>query len=247
MSPSYNVSALKGIQNKISGSASTFTTQWESADIVIVVVGINDLGEAFDRPNMGLLSGQNEFVAQVLAKKPKQTIVVYTGGSFTTAGPWSSAPAVVIALYPGQEQGNALADILFGDYNPAGRLSITFPKDSVDVPPWGTDYPTYENPEEGRGYSYYDHYHKDVLFPFGYGLSYSTFSYGNLSASGSIQNYQDTASVNFDLTNTSNRDGEEVPQLYVSALQSKVPRRVKDLKSFQRISLKTNEKKACHI
>jgi beta-glucosidase len=242
----YCVTPLQGIQSKVASNV-TITTNWQTANWVIVVVGINDLGEAFDRTNLDLPNGptcncsQNALVAQVLAAKPNNTIVVYTGGSFTIGGSWSSAPAVVVALYPGQEQGNALADVLFGDYNPGGRLSVTFPADASQVPAWPTT--TVEPAGEGRGYFYYDKHNLTPLFPFGHGLSYTTYAYTNLRISPTSVTAGQTVTVMVDVQNTGTRAGEEVVQLYVHDQVASVDRRVKDLRGFQRVALTAGQTK----
>jgi hypothetical protein len=176
------IGPLDAIKQKLGTGVSVISDgTWQTADYVVVFVGINDSGEGFDRQNLdlpkynatgdlaknnfndttetGFDQDQNALVAQVLAAKPTKTVVVYTGGSFSVAGTWSTAPGVIIALYPGGDQGNAIADVLFGDYNPGGHLSITFPQKAEDVPPWGVvaaTFSTYEPVEEGRGWSYYD-------------------------------------------------------------------------------------------
>jgi beta-glucosidase len=205
-----------------------------------VVVGINDGGETIDRSNLDLPNGQNDLVTQVLKVKPDKTIVVFTGGSWAIAGAWSTAPAVVIALYPGQEQAHALADVLFGDYNPAGRLSISFPNDASQVPAWNS---TYEPAWEGRGYFYYDSKNLTPLFAFGHGLSYTTFAYSNLSITPLSVVMPDVVTVNVDVANTGGRAGDEVIQLYLKPPQTTVQRRIKDLRGFKRIALAPGEKK----
>jgi len=232
----YCISPLQGITSKISGSATTLVTDWTTADYVFVVVGINDLGEGFDRTNVDLpvVGGvdQNALVAQVMAAKPNRTIVVYTGGSAAVAGSWSNAPAVVIAFYPGQEQGTALADVLFGDYNPAGRLAVSFPNTASQIPPWGQSFNVYESAGEGRGYYYYDKHNLTPLFAFGHGLSYSAFTYSNLRITPGT-----TVTIQVDVQNTGTRAGDEVVQLYVGDPVASVDRRVKDLRGFQRVNL----------
>lgn len=208
------------------------TDQWQNADQVVIVVGIDDHGEGSDRKNIGPLpNNQDSLVAQILASKPKDTVVIYTGGSFCTADAWSQAPGLIFALYPGLDQGPAMASILFGDYNPAGRLPISFPKTSDQVPS-EFEIAQFEDVWEGRGYFYYD-YHKLVpAFPFGHGLSYTTFSYDSIVITGPISGQW---SVQVKISNTGHRLGEEVIQLYISQDKQTLPRRVKDLRGFARI------------
>jgi beta-glucosidase len=235
----YEITPRQGIV-ELCGPNVTVGTDYNNCDYAIVVVGINDGGETIDRGNFDLPNGQNDFVAQVLKVKPDKTIVVFTGGSWAIAGAWSTAPAVVIALYPGQEQAHALADVLFGDYNPAGRLSISFPVDASQVPPWNA---TYEPAWEGRGYFYYDNKNLTPLFAFGHGLSYTTFDYSNLSISPQGVFMPDRVTVSVDVANTGARAGDEVIQLYVKPPQTTVQRRIKDLRGFKRIALTPGEKK----
>jgi beta-glucosidase len=248
MTPHYAFNPLQGIQARAAGSNTTVVTDnWMSADIVVIVVGINDEGEGFDRSNLALpvVNGvdQNALVAQVLSAKPDRTVVVYTGGSASMAGSWSNAPAVVIAFYPGQEQGNSLADVLFGDHNPAGRLSVTFPANPSQVPPWGVTQTVYEGAGEGRGYFYHDRNNLVPLFPFGHGLSYTSFQYSNLRVSPATIGPSGTITVQVDVQNTGARAGEEVVQLYVADPVASVERRVKDLRGFQRVAFAPGERK----
>jgi beta-glucosidase len=155
--------------------------------------------------------------------------------------PWvDQVPGIVEAWYPGQEDGNAIAAVLFGDINPSGKLPMTFPKQASDVPAHTSQqYPGVNGTaqySEGVfvGYRYYDANHITPLFPFGHGLSYTTFSYSNLSvtpASGAI-------SVSLDVTNTGSRAGAEVVQLYVGIPSStSIPEPPEQLKGFLKVSL----------
>jgi beta-glucosidase len=266
------IGPLDAIKQKL-GTSVSITTDVAAADYVVVFVGINDAGEGFDRSNLDLPKynaagelalntldakgvvtvgpkppydqDQNALVAQALAAKPGKTIVVYTGGSFSVAGTWSTAPGVIIALYPGGDQGNAIADVLFGDYNPGGHLSITFPQKAEDVPTWGVTaaYATYEPVEEGRGWPYYDKKNLPVLFPFGHGLSYTSFVYSNIQISPSTMPATGSVTVSVDVRNGGARAGDEVVQLYVADPEASVPRRVKDLRGFLRVTLQPDEKK----
>jgi beta-glucosidase len=134
-----------------------------------------------------------------------------------------------------QETGNALADVLFGDYNPAGRLTQTWVSDISDLPPL-LDY----NIRNGRTYMYFK---GKPLYAFGYGLSYTTFAYKGISTEGASIKKGETIIVNVTVTNTGNRDGEEVVQLYVKHTDSKVERPAKALKAFKRVALKAGETK----
>jgi beta-glucosidase len=225
---------------KIGGSNISFVTDINTADYVLLFVGPCDTGEARDRHFLGLPADQDQYAGQVLAAQPNKTVLIYVGGSASTAGKWSTAKTIMIAFYPGEDHTLALAEVLFGDVNPAGRLPVTFPKDSIDVPSWT---PAYEEAWNARGWAYYEYNKKDVLFPFGHGLSYTTFAYSNLGITPASAFPGDTFTVAVDVQNTGMRPGEEVVQLYVQDLICSVQRRVKDLRGFNRVSLNAGEKK----
>ena len=146
--------------------------------------------------------------------------------------------AIVEAWYPGQAGGTALADVLFGDYNPAGRLPVTFYRDTTDLPPFA-DYAM-----KGRTYRFFT---GTPLYPFGHGLSYTTFAYGNLRTFSPTLPSNGTASVSVDVTNTGSRAGDEVVQLYVSHPGSKVTRPVRELRGYQRVTLRPGETRTVYF
>jgi beta-glucosidase len=185
--------------------------------------------EGRDRESIDLT--QEELVKQVYAANPKTVIVLVS--SFPYAINWSQAnvPAILHTTHSVQEQGTALADVLFGDYNPAGRTNQTWPKSLDQLPPM-MDY----NIRDGRTYMYFK---GEPLYPFGYGLSYTTFRYSNLKYGNSM--------VSVDVTNTGKRAGDEVVQLYIQHLTSKVERPNKELKGFQRVTLQPSQKKTVRI
>jgi beta-glucosidase len=233
------LTARQAIMRQLNGSQVKVTDDWSKADEVIVVVGIDDHGEGGHRDNIGPLPfHQDDLVGEILKQK-KNVVVVYTGGSFCTAGNWSSAPGLIFALYPGLDQNKALADVLFGDYNPAGRLPITFPQTESQLPGDGED-AQFEDVWEARGYPYFD-YHKTTIgepaFYFGHGLSYTTFKYSDLSVKSSGDNWIVTVQI----TNNGARDGEEVVQLYVHQEKPSLTRRVKDLRGFQRVPINASQ------
>jgi beta-glucosidase len=218
----------------------------KAADVVIYVGGLNhDLGfdcEGADRTSLKLPYGQDELIQKIVAANP-HTIVVLDG-TMVEMGAWlDQVPAVLQAWYSGMEGGNALAGILFGDVNPSGKLPATFPRHLVDSPAHALgNYPgtngvvTYQ---EGLlvGYRWFDTKNIEPLFPFGFGLSYSTFEYSNLKFS----------SANLDVTvevkikNTSAVAGAEIVQLYVQPVNSAVSRPLKELKAFKKVFLKPGE------
>ena len=218
-----------------------------SSDVALVFVGLSSEweSEGFDRPDMNLVGKQNELVERVAAAN-KNTIVILNTGSPVTM-PWLDKVASVLeAWYTGQECGNAIADVLFGDVNPSGKLSQTFPMRLEDNPAY-INYPG-ENGKvqygEGLfvGYRYYEK--KDIapLFPFGFGLSYTTFEYGSLRLSTQEMEPNDTLQVSIDVTNTGQVAGKEVVQLYVADVQSRLRRPDKELKAFAKVQLEPSER-----
>ena len=216
------------------------------ADVALIFAGLSGEweSEGFDRPDMNLPGEQNTLIEQVAAAN-KNTIVVLNTGSPITM-PWlDKVAAVVEAWYPGQECGNAIADVLFGDVNPSGRLSQTFPKRLEDNPAY-INYPG-ENGKvyygEGLfiGYRYYEKKKIAPLFPFGFGLSYTTFSYENLRLSAREISPQDTLEISIDITNTGSRAGKEVVQVYIRDVQSRLHRPEKELKAFAKVALAPGE------
>jgi beta-glucosidase len=214
-------------------------------DVAIVVAGLNDSleGEGVDRHDMMLPDGQDQLIAAVAAANPK-TVVVLMNGTPVDMRAWvDSVPAIVEAWYPGMEGGNAIANILFGTVNPSGKLPVTFPRQLSDNPSWG-NYPGDGSRvfyKEGIfvGYRHYDAHDVVPLFPFGHGLSYTTFAYSDLVVtpleSGSCE-------VSFDLANSGQRVGSEVAQVYVADPVSSLPRPPKELKGFRKITLAPGEK-----
>ena len=204
-----------------------FDTQWAKVSVP------SEGREAVDRQSIML--EQEELIKEVFAANPKTIVVLKS--SFPYAINWTheNVPAIVHMALNGQEEGNALAAVLFGDYNPGGRLVQTWPRSLEQLPPM-MDYDI----RHGRTYMYF----RDTpLYPFGYGLSYTTFAYrglktnrGSLSSTGKID-------VNVIVKNTGRRPGDEVVQLYVKHLNSKVARPLKELKAFTRIHLGAQEER----
>ena len=248
VTPDTVLSPLVGIQRLCAGHSNiTVGTDYNAADIAVVCVGVDKEAEDLDRPSFALpvVGGvdQNALVASVMAKVPK-TIVVYTGGSASYAGSWSSAPAVVIAFYPGRSQGQALADILFGAVNPSGHLNVCFPGAGTDLPPYDGTLITLASADTAHGYFYYEKSKKTPLYWFGHGLSYTTFSYTAMNIAGpTTVTAGDRIDVSVNVQNTGARAGDEVVQLYVKPNNSAVVRRVKDLRGFARVSLASGETK----
>lgn len=203
------------------------------ADAVILNVGIEE-GEFRDRASLSLPGHQEELIRRVAATG-KPLVVVITGGSAVTMNNWlDKVPAVIDVWYPGEAGGEAVADVLFGDYNPAGRLPVTFPVSEAQLPL------VYNHKPTGRGDDY-NNLTGQPLFPFGFGLSYTTFEYTDIKIDKpDIQSGESTV-VRFRVTNTGKFDGDEVVQLYVRDLIASVARPVIELRGFQRIHLKQGE------
>ena len=254
--PGYSVSALEGIKSKLGSNVKVDFAHDNTddaavkiargADVAIVVVGNHptcnagwakcplpsDGKEAIDRQSITL--EQEELVKQVYAVNP-QTVVVLIA-SFPFAIQWTEdhVPAILHMAHNSQEEGNALADALFGDYNPGGRLVTTWPASLDQLPPM-MDY----NLRHGRTYMYFK---GKPLYPFGYGLSYTTFEYSNLRASSSQVVANGEVRITVDVRNRGSRAGDEVVQMYVAHIGSKVERAQEELKGFQRISLAPGQK-----
>ena len=199
------------------------------SDAAIVVAGIEE-GEFRDRAFLGLPGRQEDLIRRVAATG-KPIVVVLVGGSAIAMSSWlDAAGAVVDVWYPGEQGGGAVADVLFGDANPAGRLPITFPLTEGQLPLY------YDHKPTGRGDDYVDSTGMP-LFPFGYGLSYTTFEYSALSIEPGAIPPSGTATVSCTVTNTGARAGDEVVQLYIRDVLASVARPVMALEGFERVSL----------
>jgi len=261
--PLYTVTPLAGIKNKLgSGVAVEYADGKDvaaalalakSSDVAIVCVGnspnpdnkwmkVNDDSEGregIDRQNITLGSGQEELVKQVFAANPKTVVVLVS--SFPYAINWAqeNVPAILHLAHSSQEEGNALADVLFGDYDPAGRVCQTWPK-SLEQIPTMMDY----NIRHGRTYMYFK---GEPLYPFGFGLSYTTFNYSNIKTSSETLSKDGTVTVSVDVQNSGKVAGEEVVQLYVKHLQSKVERPLKELRGFRRVAIQPGQTRTVEL
>ena len=220
------------------------------ADVAIVCVGFNPSleTEGADR-SFALPGGQDELIRQVSSVN-KNTIVVITAGGNVDMTQWiDAAPVILHAWYPGQEGGRALAQILFGDYSPSGKLPASFERRWEDNATFRSYYPQ-DNEKSVKysegvfvGYRHFDRSNIKPLFPFGYGLSYTTFGYSKLSITPRNGNLSRPVTVSFDVKNLGRFPGAEIPQLYVGDAHSSVPRPVKELKGFAKVRLKPGETK----
>jgi beta-glucosidase len=224
------------------------------ADAVIYVGGLNHRAhydaESFDRKHMKLPHRQDELLDRLVSTNPR-TIVVLFGGGPMEMGSWlGKVPAVLQVWYPGMEGGNALANVLFGDVNPSGKLPCTFPKRLEDSPAHAMgNYPGKNGVvryEEGLlvGYRWFDTKNIEPLFSFGHGLSYTKFEYSNLRLT---QARDGIMTAEFEIKNVGPRAGAEVVQLYVEHLKPRLARPVKELKGFRKILLKAGESQKLSI
>jgi len=207
----------------------------KSAEVVILTAGIEE-GEFRDRAMLSL-PGKQEQLIEALAATGKPVIVLLSGGSAITMSIWmDKVKGIVDIWYPGEEGGNAVADILLGKYNPSGRLTITFPVNEAQLPL------TYNHKPTGRGDDY-NNLTGQPLFPFGYGLSYTTFDYSDLTFSSTEMTGDETINVNCKVKNTGKFAGDEVVQLYIRDILSSVAQPIIALKGFQKINLQPGETK----
>ena len=183
-----------------------------------------------DRTTLELPAAQQRLLERVSAVGKPTVVVLLNGGALAVNWADENVPAILEAWYPGQAAGTAIADVLFGDTSPAGRLPVTFYRSVDDLPPFD-DYDM-----QGRTHRFFE---GEPLYPFGHGLSYTTFSHENLETSADV--FDDTLTVRVDVTNTGDRAGDEVVQLYVQHLESAVERPLQELRGYQRITLQPGE------
>jgi beta-glucosidase len=256
----YAITPLDGIKNKVGAGVkvnfalnndnNAAVEAAKASDVAIVVIGSHPTcetmkfgdrcdpsegKESIDRLSIDLQPVQEQLIKDVFAANPRTIVVLKASFPFAINWEQEHVPAIVHMAHNSQEEGNALADVLFGDYNPAGRLVQTWVKSLDDLPPM-MDY----NIRNGRTYMYFK---GQPLYPFGYGLSYTTFAYSNLRPSSLHMTKDGQMSVTVTVRNSGKRDGQEVVQFYVAHTGSKVERPIKELKGFQRVALKAGESK----
>jgi beta-glucosidase len=209
----------------------------KKADAVILYVGttLDVEAEGHDRTSLGLPAGQEELFKTVLAANPRTIVVLMNAGPLTIPAVKESAPAIVEAWWGGEQGANAIADVLFGNVNPGGKLPYTVYASESQVPPQ-------DEYDISKGFTYM-YLNGKPLFPFGHGLSYTTFKYSNLKVSDKQITTSGKVTVSVDVTNTGKVAGDEVAQLYVHDVQSSVKRPVKELRGFERISLNPGQTK----
>ena len=238
----YNANLAINIAKEYPIDYQTVINQLKGIDKVVFVGGISaalegeempvdiDGFKGGDRTHIELPAGQRNFL-KALKNAGKHVIFVNCSGSCIALEPETkTCDAIVQAWYPGQEGGTAVADVLFGDYNPGGKLPVTFYKNSKQLP----DYEDYSM--KGRTYRYFD----DALFPFGYGLSYTTFEVSPVNSDAFVVNDKDDVKVNVKVKNTGRRDGAEVVQVYIRNLQD-AEGPLKSLRAFQRVDVKAGQ------
>jgi len=252
--PPYTVTPLEGIKARAKGAEVTYSDGSDTAaaadlaraaDVAIVIIGNHptcDAGwakcplpsdgkEAIDRKTLTL--AQEDIAKAVLAANPKTIVVLQASFPFTTTWTQENVPAILMMTHDSEEQGNGLADVLFGDYNPAGRISQTWVASMDQLPPM-MDYDI----RNGRTYMYLK---SKPLYAFGYGLSYTKFVYSNLRVSSPQLAKDGMATVSVDVRNAGGVDGDEVVQLYVAHVGSGVPRPQEELKGFKRVPIRAGE------
>jgi beta-glucosidase len=208
------------------------------SDVVILALGTNPglSSEELDRTDISLPEIQRDLIREIAQVNPNIIIVLINGGPLALAGAENNASAIVEAWYTGQSNGTAIADVLFGDVNPGGKLPETFYSSNDQLPPFA-DYDIINN---ARTYMYFD---KPVLYPFGYGLSYTTFEYSQLILSSEKIKRDGELAIQFNIQNTGNYKGDEVVQVYIRDMEASVKVPVRKLKRFQRITLEPQESK----
>jgi beta-glucosidase len=262
--PPYSVTPLEGIRNKVgpkvrvrfvpNDTHSNAVNLAAESDVAVVFVGNhptcypqnepctmlpNEGKEALDRKAIDLDPAQLSLIRSVKEANAKTIVVLISSFPYAIGWVQENVPAILHMSHTSQEEGNAIADVLFGDYNPAGRLVATWVKSLDDLPPM-MDYDI----RKGRTYLYFK---GQPLYPFGFGLSYTTFEYSNLRTSADSVNATGEVAVSVDVKNTGTRAGDEVVQLYVKRLNSAVARPIKELRGFERITLRPNETRTVRL
>ena len=219
----------------------------KEADVVVMVLGEHGFstGEARSRTNLDLPGLQQEFLEEIYKINPNIVLVLNNGRPLTISWAAEKIPTIVEAWQLGTETGNAVAQVLYGDYNPSGKLPMSFPRNIGQVPISYNHYSTgrFTNKDNNVFWSHYSDVEKTPLYPFGYGLSYTTFEYSNLKINKKTFSKGEKVEVSVDLKNTGKVTGKEVAQLYLQDEFASVVRPVKELKGFEMIELKAGETK----
>ena len=248
--PPYEISPLEGLKNKCKNKVEIIEDP-SIADVTVFIAGLNHNNgmdaEGEDKEEFGLPLDQVKTIKETTQKNPNTIVVLITGSPIDMDDWIEQVPSVVEAWYGGMEAGTAIANVLFGDVNPSGKLTMTFPRKLSDSPAHvskrsypGNDKVFYD---EGIfvGYRHFDTKSIAPLFPFGYGLSYTTFAYNNLTINKGEMRENDTIKVSVNITNIGKITGKEVVQLYLQDVKSSVERPPKELKGFKKISLNSGQ------
>ncbi|WP_420574646.1 beta-glucosidase BglX [Kordia sp.] len=222
----------------------------KKSDVIVATIGETSefSGESSSRTNIEIPQVQKDLLQALLKTGKPVVLVLFTGRPLTLVEESETVPVILNVWFPGSEAGLSISDVLFGDVNPSGKLTMTFPRNVGQVPLYynhkNTGRPLGNN--EGKFEKFKTNYldvRNEALYPFGYGLSYTTFEYGKIKLDKTSMTNNDTINVSVDITNTGNYDGKEVVQLYIRDLVGTVTRPVKELKGFQKIFLKKGETK----
>jgi beta-glucosidase len=218
------------------------------ADVIILALGEGSFmsGEGGSRSNIQLPKIQLQLIAKLKQLQKPMAAVLFNGRPLDLHGVIDQADAVLEAWYPGTEGGAAIADLLFGDANPSGRLSMSFPHSVGQVPVYYNHFNT-GRPKMSEEYERYVSHYLDIpneaLLPFGFGLSYTTFTYSDATLSAEVMNADETINLSISVTNTGAMSGEEVVQLYIRDIAGEIVRPVKELKAYEKVKLEPNETK----
>ncbi len=274
VTPPYEITPLKGLKEKCKGKVNLMTEP-EDADVVFLFMGLNhdspikllnddftelkeehgNESEKMDRLQLGLSETQINLINQTV-KINSNTIVILINANPVAMEEWlDNIPAVLEVWYPGMEGGKAIANVLFGDVNPSGKIPWTFPKKIEDSPAHkstktfpGENLKVHYEEEIYVGYRYFEKNKITPLFPFGYGLSYTSFELKNVKCEkNSLKSLKDSCHLIVEVTNTGKRDGSEVVQVYAQSQNPSVDRPIKELVGFQKIYLKASETKEVKV
>lgn len=268
VTPPYAISPLQGIQHKIdlsnllytkgcdiySNDTSYFQEAREIAKKVNTVIFVGGLDETMEGEGYGiggdrknnsveLPATQQKLISELAKVNPNIIVILKSGGVCAVPQCIQNIKGFIYAFYPGMEGGNALADILFGDINPSGKMPVTMPKNNTQMPKWNDNF----NDDYNSGYFYCDQLKLKPEFAFGFGLSYTTFKISNLKTSKNEYALGETLHFEVDVMNTGTKSGEEVVQLYCSNKNKKSWSPVKELKGFEKVMLQPNETKTIHF
>jgi beta-glucosidase len=216
------------------------------ADVVVTVLGESQsmTGESSSRTDLDIPEAQKDLLKALVKTGKPVALVLFTGRPLTLTWEDTNLEAILNVWAPGTEAGNAIAQALFGDYNPSGKLPVTFPRSVGQIPLYYNHLPT-GRPFDGKGdakfRSNYLDESNDPLYPFGYGLSYTSFTYGDIQLSSANAKGESVITVTVTLTNSGKYDGEETVQLYIRDPVASISRPVKELKQFQKVLLKAGE------